>query len=367
MATTTNLDALLSLVEAKQELCSRFTDIRRIGANGGQGNFSLVFTAIDSITNQKVALKLYRPDKRSDPYRWSCFQREVEILTKLLGKNDFIQILSPIEEFTETISLGVLPFTFAFAFYALEYASGGDVESYLTLGSIDIIDKLQIFHAMCRCMQKAHNLRIAHRDFKPSNFLRIKLADFGTAREFSPPSTPLMGMYNVPVGDKRYVAPELLVALHDQFPDISFSADFFALGASLFEILTDTKLGPLVYNPSVLTGLNSCMTHPNGPPRKFAFEAIIGDISNRNPMPRILSTGCKIPKSVIPLLQGLYESLSALDHRRRLTNYSQIFLRIGQCILLLRNEAKYQAWRDQRRRMRDAKMAKTLKLSMKTT
>jgi serine/threonine protein kinase len=321
MATSTNLDALLSLVEAKPQLCSRFTNIRRISPNGGQGNFSLVFTAMDSLTKQTVALKLYRPDKRSDTYRWPCFQREVEILTKLQGKNDFIQLLSPIEEFTETISLGGFPFTFPFAFYALEHASGGDVETYLTLGSIDALEKLEIFHAMCRCMQKAHNLRIAHRDFKPSNFLRmsdgrVKLADFGTAREFSATSTPLLGMYNAPVGDRRYVAPELLVALHDQFPELSFFADFFAMGASLFELLTDTKLGPLIYNASVLAGLNSCISQPNGPLRRLAFESAIGDISNRNPMPRISSTGCRIPKSVMPLLQGLYESLSALDHMR---------------------------------------------------
>jgi len=267
--------------------------------------------------------------------------------------------------------VGGLPYGLQFAFYALEFAAGGDVESYLTLGSIDLIQKLEIFHAMCRCMQRVHGLRIAHRDFKPSNFLRmidgrIKLADFGTAREFDPLNLPLLGMYNHPVGDNRYVSPELIIALHDQYPEMSFSADFFAMGASLFELLTDTKLGPLIYNPSILAGLTSCLSHANGPLRKIAFESVIGDLANRNPMPRISSVGSGIPKSVLPLLQGLYESMTSLDYRRRQTNYSQVFLRIGQCIVMLRNESKYQAWREQRRRMRDARMAKLLRSPVKT-
>jgi len=47
MSIVDNRDAYLQLVEARGIIDGRFTDIKRIGSNGGHGQFSLVFSARD--------------------------------------------------------------------------------------------------------------------------------------------------------------------------------------------------------------------------------------------------------------------------------------------------------------------------------
>jgi hypothetical protein len=49
---TSNPEPFLSLIESKAELCGRFTNMKRLGAMGGGGHFSLLFEAQDQKTGQ---------------------------------------------------------------------------------------------------------------------------------------------------------------------------------------------------------------------------------------------------------------------------------------------------------------------------
>ena len=58
-----NPEPFLKLIEGKSELNGRFTNIKRLGATGGQGYFSLLFSAHDRESNQQVALKFLDPNE----------------------------------------------------------------------------------------------------------------------------------------------------------------------------------------------------------------------------------------------------------------------------------------------------------------
>jgi serine/threonine protein kinase len=363
VAIPSQIEAMLCMVEAKASLAGRFTSIKRIGPDGGAGQFSFLFTANDSVSNQRVALKFFRPDKRYDGYRWASFQREAEILGQLPKARDFICRLSPIEEFVEiATTIGGFSVPIPFAYYGLELAEN-DIAAYLASGKVSLIKKMEIFHCMCRTTQRLHTEGISHRDIKASNFLRmpdgtVKICDFGTARRLRPFEAPLGSVYVVPVGDLRYVSPELQIGLHDQYPEISFKGDVFALGATLFELVTGTTLGPLIYTGSMLDGLDRCLSLPTWAARRAKFDEIINELANRNPLPRMDVLSTDLPNDVRPILQGLFQSLCHLDYRKRLTDFSQIFLRTKRCIFVLEHSFKYQSWIQERRRRKAAQTAR---------
>jgi serine/threonine protein kinase len=366
MAANPQVEAMLSMVEAKPVLDGRFTNIRRIGTDGGQGHFSFVFTADDSVTGRKVALKFFRPDRRQDAYRLACFQREAEILSGLPQCRDFISLVSPISQFDEMATTATgFSIAIPFAFYGLELAET-DVDTHLANGKISIIDRLRIFHCMCRATQRLHIEGVTNRDIKSSNFLKmhdgtIKMSDFGTARRLRPFEAPIGTVYLAPVGDVRYVAPELQIGLHDQYPEVSFGGDMFALGATLLELMTGAALGPLIYSADLLDALDRCVSQPTWNERRLKFDSTITDIANSNPLPRMEAIATGIPHDVRPILQGLFESLCHLDYRRRLADFGQIFLRVNRCIFVLEHTQKYQAWIRERQRRRAITIQKMLK------
>jgi len=94
---------------------------------------------------------------------------------------------------------------------------------------------------ICLGLQALHSKKIIHLDIKPENVLisnskKFKLADLGLARLV----TKLDG--NVPEGDSRYLAPELLnedpAAL---VPDLT-KADIFSLGIMIYELMRNKPL-----------------------------------------------------------------------------------------------------------------------------
>ncbi len=69
----------LKIIESEDILNNRYKSIKRMGANGGNGAFSLMFTADDINTGNKVALKFFDPSKFNESDRYKRFEREAEM------------------------------------------------------------------------------------------------------------------------------------------------------------------------------------------------------------------------------------------------------------------------------------------------
>jgi serine/threonine-protein kinase len=94
---------------------------------------------------------------------------------------------------------------------------------------------LRVAERVARALAQAHRQGVMHRDLKPANVLvhwpsdTVKLADFGLARVAHAAQTRT----GLVLGTPSYMAPELLAGGIPTPP-----SDYYALGVTLFELLT---------------------------------------------------------------------------------------------------------------------------------
>jgi serine/threonine protein kinase len=355
-------DALLQTIEQKAHLHDRFEKMQRIDPDGGGGHFSLVLSARDRHSKKDVALKFFDPMKRADAYRWECFKREAELLPRFDGKPDILQCLCPMTEFAEGFAHPVtgLVFNVDFAYYAVELAEY-DVNAAIITKRWSVDKRLKYFRAMCRAVQRIHQESMAHRDLKPGNFLimadgELRLSDFGAARIIS--GSGILPSYTFPPGDLGYVSPEMVAALHDVDPRFAFLGDIYALGAILFELFSGSKLNLHVMDRGTLASLNTAMNAVPAAQRVETYNGFVSSFAAARPLPSLGLYGTDAPACIIDLLDRLYMALSALDYRDRLKHFERIFAQINRCEFVVRHEAAYIRWREQKRLRRAKSIGK---------
>ena len=346
---------LLEMLEKRSDIGSRFVNIKRVSNPQGVGAFSALVSADDEITAKRVAVKVCLPWQ--DSYRMDCFDREAEVLKTLRGEPDIIQMIGEKAEFTEqlTTQAGV-PFPLPLKYYALELAKR-DVGDVIAGGEWTAVENLIAFRSMCRSVQRIHSRRIAHRDLTPSNFLVMsdsstRLSDFGTARKVNSTTASLVDRYGSPPGDLRYCAPEMLACLHDEDPSIAIGADIFSLGAILFEMFSGTNLGLHLFGPSFWHDIAQAMVAVKPGHRRRTYDQIIPSIANSRSLPSVAEFRSSVPGCVRDRIDDLYQYLCVIDYRHRPTQFNRTFNKLNTCLLILRNEAKYQQWLSKRRRLR---------------
>jgi response regulator RpfG family c-di-GMP phosphodiesterase len=121
-------------------------------------------------------------------------------------------------------------------YLVMELVAGGDLEQYVyDHGPADIPQACEWARQAASGLQEAHDHHLIHRDLKPSNLLlteqgQVKLVDFGLARQFYSNLTDPRAL----LGSVEFMAPEQSV----DPTAVSNAADIFALGATLFWLLT---------------------------------------------------------------------------------------------------------------------------------
>jgi tetratricopeptide (TPR) repeat protein len=228
--------------------------LRQIGA-GGMGT---VFEAHEEKMNRRVALKVLSRHSRLSEKGQDRFAREAWIGGRLNHPN-----LIKVYERGELDDL---------LFYSMELVDGGSLGDVienlkrwgkderwgLELGSRRYVEWAitQVVSA-ARGVHYAHQQGVIHRDIKPMNILlnrdplMVKIVDFGVAVDSQATRLTTEGKL---MGTVVYMAPEQIVGRPG---DIDARTDVYALGVTLFELLTlelpfsgDTQQG---YMNAVLT------------------------------------------------------------------------------------------------------------------
>ena len=129
-------------------------------------------------------------------------------------------------------------------YFVMEYIEGVPVTQYCDRNRVTIDRRLELFVAVCRAVDHAHQKGVIHRDLKPSNVLvkeqdgapLPKVIDFGIAKATDQwaVENSLLTQFGQMVGTPEYASPEQAEVMTG---DIDQRSDVYSLGVLLYELL----------------------------------------------------------------------------------------------------------------------------------
>ncbi len=225
----------------------------------GRGGMGRVYKALDTEVDEKVALKLIRPEIAADEKTIKRFRKELKTARQITHKN-----------VCRMYDIGTKK---GVRFITMEYVSGEDLKSSMKrMGQFTVGKAVFTAKQICEGLAEAHKLGIVHRDLKPQNIMidefgNVRIMDFGIARSLKSEDITKPGEI---IGTQVYMSPEQAEA-----GDIDERSDIFSLGLILYEMLanrlpfeediplsvatkhmTGPLKGPKEYNPQVPEDLN---------------------------------------------------------------------------------------------------------------
>lgn len=192
-----------------------------VTAQIGKGGMATVYLATQASMKRDVAIKVLPRTLTHEERFLDRFYREVEIVASLQHPH-----ILPVYDFGEYDGT---------PYIVMAYMSGGTLADLISQGPMDPDETIRIVQEMADALDYAHGKGVIHRDFKPNNVLldekhNTYLTDFGLAK-VSESSSHLTGTGIL--GTPSYMAPE-----QAEPGALSPSADVYALGVTIFQMLT---------------------------------------------------------------------------------------------------------------------------------
>lgn len=189
----------------------------------GEGASGVVYRAYDPLLDREVAIKKAKAEALSKEDLKMVieeFYHEARIAGKFAHPN--------IAMVYDVVDNGMIDYM------VTEYIPGRSLQDYMdATGPLEIDETLNIIHKCCMGLDYIHYHGVVHRDIKPGNIMYhpaqmiVKIMDFGVSHKIEePPSRD--------TGTIAYMAPEHF----DKERRISILTDIFALGSSMYRLLT---------------------------------------------------------------------------------------------------------------------------------
>lgn len=251
--------------------------IRKI-AQGGMG---VIYEAIQTKLDRKVALKILTEPLATRPEFFQRFEREAKAAAALNHPN-----VVQVHDFGEADGRH---------FIIMEFVEGQNLSSYVAVrGALPVAEALDIIEQAARALKAAADKSIIHRDIKPSNLMLtkhgvVKVADLGLAKVLTQDSE--LTMSNI-VGSPHFIAPEQ--AADSRRAD--HRVDIYSLGITLFFLLT----GKYPYEGT--SPISIVLAH------------------TQKPLPNPSELGVQIPAEV----EALIHRMAAKDPEERYQDYDSL-------------------------------------------
>ncbi|PKK91331.1 MAG: hypothetical protein CVV64_06065 [Candidatus Wallbacteria bacterium HGW-Wallbacteria-1] len=204
----------------KGHTIKNYTILERVGFGG----MATVYNGYDSSRDELVAIKVLSEQYSQEKNFVKRFQKEADILRKLVHPNIVGMVDSGIES--------------GHHFMVMEYVRGKSIADIIEEEGPFAVDRAcKIMVQSASALSFAHQQQVIHRDIKPHNIMvgkddLVKILDFGIARlEGSEGLTQTGAM----MGTLYYVSPEQVKGQY-----VDQRSDIFSLGATFYEMLTGT-------------------------------------------------------------------------------------------------------------------------------
>ena len=203
-------------------LAGKYRLLRRLG----EGGMGVVFEALHTRIQQRVAIKMLLPEVLDVPDVVSRFEREARAAGQLRSDNT-ARVLDV------DVSEGGLPYM------VMEFLDGSDLAAVLEQqGALPIAEAVDYVLQTCHAMAEAHAAGIVHRDLKPSNLFvcepdrKLKVLDFGISKLENEAEARVTATQAV-VGTPLYMSPEQVRSAKH----VDSRTDIWSLGIILYELI----------------------------------------------------------------------------------------------------------------------------------
>jgi serine/threonine-protein kinase len=246
-------------------------EIHRELARGGMG---AVYVAHDRALERTVALKLILPV--DEPGLLESLERRFEREIRILEQVRDQRILRPLAWGRDAKGL----------FFASDLLEGRTLAEWVAEeGPLSEARARFVAREVARALAEVHAAGFVHRDIKPANLFaergrsgleNIWVLDFGIARALAddPASTPPITREGGLIGTPSHLAPEQAMG-----GPVSPATDIYALGVTLFELLTGSP--PFRGEPSELVRAHAMEPAPRLRERAPGVSAALDDLVAR--------------------------------------------------------------------------------------
>ncbi len=311
-------------------------EIRSLIGEGGMGR---VYEGRQRALDRPVAIKCIHPYLLANEPMLVRFMEEARVASQLVHPN-----IVKIYDFARTTPPDAPAF-----FLVMELLSGPDLASILRQGGPMPLGRIRsILTQALSALGEAHARGVTHRDAKPDNVIleqtegraeRVKIIDFGIAKVHGARGVTSVGQF---VGTPQYMPPEQI-----RGEAVEVSADLYAVGVTLFQMLT----GRLLFDADTVTAVLEQQLYARRPdpreitPRDDCSDELAGvclralDLDVRNRFPSAdsfaealddaiaaIEPGAETRRSPYPLLAS---ERAAFAESRRSTQPSSVPPRSG--------------------------------------
>jgi serine/threonine-protein kinase len=273
----------------------------------GTGGMGMVLGAWHLRLEQRVAIKVLRPEMAAQPDIVRRFEREAHAASRL--ESEHVARVMDVDTLDDGTS-----------FLVMEFLEGRDLSFVRRARTpLDPAQAVGCVLQACRAIADAHAAGVIHRDLKPANLFvarrrdggaRIKVLDFGiskvTTADVDGHGTQTAAM----IGSADYMSPEQMTSSRD----VDARTDIWSLGVVLFELCTATTPFAGATMPQVCAAV---MTMQPPAPRSIrpeidpGLEAVILRCLRKEPAERYASVA-ELARALAPFGP---EDVDAIDPR----------------------------------------------------